>query len=83
MVCRHADSWHYDMLSCMSDESILTNDGTAPEPEGYDAWLRREVELGLRDADDQDAVWFTPEEVEHEMAELRSERDVSLLKKAS
>jgi hypothetical protein len=37
----------------------------------YDIWFREQVEIGMREADDPNTVWFTQEEVMHELDELR------------
>lgn len=67
----------------MSDQPIPEHDENAPEPEGYDAWFRREVEIGLAEANDPNTVWYTMEELDRHMEELRAERDGRLFKKAS
>jgi hypothetical protein len=36
----------------------------------YDTWFREQVEIGMREADDPNAVWFTQEEVMRDTAEL-------------
>jgi hypothetical protein len=51
------------------DESKATS-----ESDSYEAWLRREIEAGLKEADDPNAVWFTPEESEERMQQLRAQR---------
>ena len=64
----------------MSDEHIET-EGILPiaateraEPEGYDTWFRREVEIGLREANEPNAVFYTLEEVEERMRLRRAQR---------
>ena len=37
----------------------------------YDTWFREQVEIGMREADDPNTVWFTQEEVMHALDELR------------
>ncbi|MDQ2925154.1 MAG: hypothetical protein M3R43_06310 [Acidobacteriota bacterium] len=50
----------------------------------HDAWFREQVEIGLREADDPNTVWFTQEEVMHGTAELLEKcRERHLLRKAS
>jgi hypothetical protein len=39
----------------------------------YDAWFRSEVEAGIREADDPNAVWVSNEEVNREMSLRRAE----------
>ena len=41
--------------------------------ETYDEWFVRQVEIGLKEANRPDAVWYTHEEVEAEFAALREE----------
>lgn len=51
------------------DESKATS-----ESESYESWLRREIEAGLKEADDPNAVSFTPGESEECMRQLKAHR---------
>jgi hypothetical protein len=53
-----------------------------PEPEGYDAWFREQVEEGLREAADPNTRWVTQEEVRANMLQ-QHERWKQLEKKSA
>ena len=56
------------------DAPVIERLGT-PEADyaaAYDAWFRSEVEAGLREADDPNAVWVSNEEVERETEQQRA-----------
>lgn len=39
----------------------------------YDKWFREQVEIGIREADDPNAVWYSHEEVKQDIARQRAE----------
>jgi hypothetical protein len=72
----------------MSDKRIETDEVTSaepgqPEPEGYDAWFREQVELAVRESEAPDAVFHTMEEVDEEIAQMRTKRLAVPFEKAS
>ncbi len=67
----------------MSDESDVPEEQPAPEPEGYDAWFREQVDLALREADDPRARWYTLEESTEAMRLLKAAHHADQLRKAS
>ncbi len=64
----------------MSDEAKVIDE---QEPDGYDEWVRREVEIGLKEANDPSTVWLTLEESDEQIRQLRADRDRRHLDKAS
>ncbi len=67
----------------MSDEVGGYPEHAAPEPEGYDAWFREQVEAALREADDSNAQWYTLEESDERMRLLKAAHRAEKLQKAS
>lgn len=67
----------------MSDEREVNEPHNVPEPEGYDAWFRMQVELALHEADDPNARSYTLEESNEKMHLLKIARRAQQLQKAS
>ncbi|HZL26692.1 MAG TPA: hypothetical protein VFC39_09190 [Acidobacteriaceae bacterium] len=68
----------------MAQETAAPQTDVEQQESDYDTWFRKEVEEGLREADDPNTVWFTQEEVMNSTAErLEMWRQKHLQKKAS
>ncbi len=66
----------------MSDEQI-SPPTDSPEPEGYDAWVREQVEIAIRESEAPGAVFYTLEESNERMRRLRESLSKTPLEKAS
>jgi hypothetical protein len=66
-----------------SEDELLEAGRDAAEPEGYKAWFERELEAGLKEANDPSTKWITAEESDERMRLLRVARDSHAFEKAS
>ncbi len=66
------DSTEFERLKA-EQERLWAEIEAKPAPEGYDAWFREQVEVGLREAADPKTVWTVQEDVERE-TELQIQR---------
>jgi hypothetical protein len=64
----------------MGDETKVIDE---QEPDGYDEWVRREVEIGLKEAHAPGAVWRSAEDVNADMKKRREQLVRQAFEKAS
>jgi hypothetical protein len=55
----------------MAQEAAAPQTDVEQRESDYDTWFREQVEMGMREADDPNTVWFTQEEVMRDLDELR------------
>jgi len=59
----------------MSDdpEILFPGDPILSDPEKYEGWKQRQIELAIQEADDPNTVWVSNEEVMRDLEEMRKE----------
>jgi len=55
------------------DTKAISSEYVPNDAETYDEWFTRQVEIGLREADDPNTVWYSQEEVFSSLEKRRNE----------